>query len=940
MIKYFLTVLLIPILVFSINAQENDTTLLTKDSSIVFLNITEHLNTIYSEIEIVTEKEFDHLYSVNFLSTLRGKMNGVEVQTGTWGNNASSFFFIRGEKNISSSNQPIIVIDGIPITNQISSTFGFDFGNLANDWNLDDIESVSVLKGGQAASLYGNQAGNGAIIIQTKKAKEKGLHIDFNTSFLASQIADFPEFQNSYGQGSYGQFEYFDGLGGGINDGIDYNWGPPLDIGLMITQFDGPAAGYINGEIVTVRGGDVWAREQAILNGFDSYITPTPWVSHPNNMKDYFKTAMTYANNLGISWVNKYGGIRVSYTNVQADNVSPNSSLTKNTITTNLDYTFFDRLNIFGSINNTILEQSNLIIPGDYNDLNPMAIFPWLGRQVDMNSLKDYWQAGQKDIQFFNYNYSFQPNPWSLAYENRHDMNRNNLFSSYGVKLDVLKGFSINYIGGYNNINSELRIDNNIPNYNNSGKETYDEKNIRHNVFYNFDLKIGKNHFINHFAGFYKNIKEHKKYYTNLPFESSIETVISSKNNDKTTGYYGGLSYSCYNILYSQFTLSKDVFNIIENVKTPIYPALSVGLEFSSLLKVPHIISQLNLHGGYSKVGLNNVPINTFYSNNNQFPTTSQNTLGYVIGFIKNRVSVQGNWYSNMTENSPVVVYVSGVTGYLSTYNNIGKVENKGFEFNLAMVPIITKNISWKSEFTYFKNRNKVVDLGNFAAIINSGSWNVNVQSRVGLPVSNLYGSQFLKDEDQIVFSNGLPRQDNNYAVLGDVNPDYIMYFSNNLNIYKFKISLLLNYSKGGVYYSPFFWMSTTAGSSYHTVDRNRGVVGQGVMWDETSNSYVPNNILVNAKDYYNYMADVDEYAIMDATSLSIDEISISYDFRFMEKFNLTCTLFGTNIYTWAKNHDYNQSNIQFNYNQFYRGINDFSLPSTRTYGLKLKLNI
>ena len=419
MSKHILIVLFIIISVFQINAHENDSILSITDSSALFLNNIENINSIYSEIEIVTEKEFEHLYSVNFLSTLKGKMNGVEVQTGTWGNNASSVFFIRGEKSINSSNQPLIVIDGIPITNQISSEYGFDFGNLANDWNIDDIESVSVLKGGQAASLYGNQAGNGAIIIRTKKAKEKGLHIDFNISFVASQIADFPEFQNSYGQGDTSQFEYFDGLGGGINDDVDYNWGPRLDVGLMIPQFDGSATGYINGEIVTVRGGDTWAREQATLNGIDSYITPTPWVSHPDNMKDYFKTAMTYANNIGISWVNKYGGIRVSYTNVQADNVTPNSKLIKNTISTNLSYTFFDRLNIFGTINNTALEQTNLIVPGGRTNLNPMVIFPLLGRQVDMNSLKDYWQAGQEsiqpdtDIEHFNHIYKKVNNPWA-----------------------------------------------------------------------------------------------------------------------------------------------------------------------------------------------------------------------------------------------------------------------------------------------------------------------------------------------------------------------------------------------------------------------------------------------------------------------------------------------------------------------------------------------
>ena len=737
-------------------------------------------------------------------------------------------------------------------------------------------------------------------------------------------------------------------MGGGINDDVDYNWGPPLDIGLMIPQFDGSATGYINGEIVTVRGGDTWAREQATLNGINSYITPTPWVSHPDNMKDYFKTATTYANNIGISWVNKYGGIRVSYTNVQADNVTPNSKLIKNTISTNLNYTFFDRLNIFGTINNTALEQTNLIVPGGYTDLNPMAIFPWLGRQVDMNSLKDYWQAGQENLQFFNNIYSYEENLWSLAFENSHDMTRNNLFSSYGLKLDVYNGLSINYSGGYNNINSELLIDNNIQSYNNEGKETFDEKNIRHNIFFDLDFDIGKNHFINSFAGFYKNKKNNENYYEDIstysvPWggTSNIPTIISNKTTNKTSGYYGGLSYSCFNIFYTRFTLSKDIFNDFENMESPIYPAFSAAVEFQDILKIPHIISKLNFNGGYSKTGLNIIPVNTTYNSGNPFPTISESSFGLVLGLLKNRVVLQTNWNSSKTEKGELKLEITSASGYISTIDYITSVENKGFEFNLALIPLLQKNISWKSEITYFKNKNKVIDLGAFESVVLSGSWNVDIQSRVGLPVSNLYGSQFLRYEDQIIYENGLPVADPEYDILGDVNPDYIMYFSNYLNVYKFKISFLLNYSHGGAYYSPFFRFSTMAGSSYHTINRESGIVGQGVMWDETSNSYVPNDVVVEAEDYYYQMAhDADEYSIMDATSLSIDEISISYDFRIMDKFNLSCTLFGQNIYTWAKNFDYNQSNIQFNNNQFYRGINDFSLPNTRTFGLKLQLKI
>src|ERR1019366_5056667 len=207
----------------------------------------------------------------NLISSMSGKISGLEVsQTGNMG--GSSRIVIRGAGSILGENQPLFILDGIPVSNAGFSTAttvnggGRDYGTGISDLNPDDIATMTVLKGPNAAALYGSRATNGAVVITTKSGRGalEGVHWNFTTRLASETPSVLPKYQNQYGQGFGGAFQYVDGAGGGVNDGADESWGPKLD-GRLIDQFFG--------------------KQQ-------------PWVAHPNNVKDYFQGGGTVSNNL------------------------------------------------------------------------------------------------------------------------------------------------------------------------------------------------------------------------------------------------------------------------------------------------------------------------------------------------------------------------------------------------------------------------------------------------------------------------------------------------------------------------------------------------------------------------------------------------------------------------------------------------------------------
>ncbi len=343
----------------------------------------------------------------NFLDNLSGKVAGVMITSGSTGVGSSSRITIRGESSFTNNN-PLFVVDGILINNATvvnrvnDDANGFqeiDFGNGAMEINPDDVAAVSVLKGPGAAALYGTRAANGVILITTKdgSSRGKGIGVSFNSTFFTERPFQLPRFQNGYGQGNSGAFKYVNGLGGGINDNISYSYGPRLDAGLLIPQYDSPVT-LPDGRVV--RGADT-----QVYSGLP--ITPTPFVSQPDNLKNFYETGHTAINNLAISGSYDKGSYRLSFTDLNSQSTIPGVDLKRKTLAARLQFEPISRLKISSSINyiNSGSENRPATKYGSEN-IN-YALSAWLGRQTNVDPMKQYWQPGLEGIQHFSYNYTF-----------------------------------------------------------------------------------------------------------------------------------------------------------------------------------------------------------------------------------------------------------------------------------------------------------------------------------------------------------------------------------------------------------------------------------------------------------------------------------------------------------------------------------------------------
>ncbi len=284
------------------------------------LGIDRERQSLTSAVTKIDNRKITQVPMSNVVNSLAGQVAGVQATNGSSGVGSSSRIIIRGENSLSGRNQPLFVVDGVPISNELITSNLFndggnihevDFGNGASELSPDDMESVTILKGPGSAALYGTRASNGVVLISTKRGKEKrGIGVSTNSSITMDRVLTLPDHQNKYGGGSNGQYAFQNGIGAGVNDGGLSSYGPLLDQGFNIPQFDSPSTD-VNGNIV--RGGDVIARTRA--DGTYTDITPTPWISRPDNIRNFFETGVTFINNIAVTSNGEDGSARLSYTN-------------------------------------------------------------------------------------------------------------------------------------------------------------------------------------------------------------------------------------------------------------------------------------------------------------------------------------------------------------------------------------------------------------------------------------------------------------------------------------------------------------------------------------------------------------------------------------------------------------------------------------------------
>jgi TonB-linked SusC/RagA family outer membrane protein len=814
----------------------------------------------------------------NLVSQLAGKIAGVTVVNSPSGIGGSARVTIRGERSLNiNANQPLFVIDGMPINNNVVGASGrsnqeADYGNGAGFINPDDVESMTVLKGPSASALYGSRAANGVVVITTKSGKNaKGIGVSINSNSTFEQVLKLPNYQNMYGQGLNGQFGFVNGSGGGLRDGVDENWGPLLD-GRLIAQASSPTS---NG----FRGGDTRVANRGT-------ITPTPFNANPNNIRDFFETGHTLSNNVAVTGSNDKGDFRLSYTNLNQTGIVPNTDLKRNSFNLNAGYNLTERLNVRANasyIKNTSDNRPSL----SYGTENIMYLFNcWFGRQIDMNSLRNYWQPGLEGIQQHNFNYNYHDNPYFNVYENTNGQDMDRIIGNITLSYQLADWLKVQ-VRTQNDFQSEIRERRRAFSTQRFPFGSFRRENVttlerNSDLLFLVDKTMNDNFSFN--ATFGGNQRNNKYDYIDVfASQLTVPGVFSlnnsrvpveyaqNKSDRKINSIFGSAQFTYRNYLSlevtgrndwsSTLTLPNGVVGTAQN--SYFYPSASLSAVLSDMVKLPEFISFLKLRGGWAQVGNDTDPYQfaqpfspaqpwgttpTFVESS-RIPnfglkpeiSTSQE-VGLDLRILKNRIGLDVTYYRSNSRNQIIFLPLTNTTGYTQVVTNAGAILNYGMEVMLNLTPIRRDDLGlrWDMNINYSSNRSKVLELTDGISNYQMASRYVSVEARVGERMGDMYGRgyQLVSSDPKsayydptgkfvgqvVVSSNGRPLADPTLKNLGNYSPDWLAGINNSVTYKGFNLGVLFDHRQGGKLYSHTYVVGREGGQLIETLEgREKG---------------------------------------------------------------------------------------------------------------------
>ncbi|MBT1704615.1 SusC/RagA family TonB-linked outer membrane protein [Chryseosolibacter indicus] len=803
----------------------------------------------------------------NIGNALAGKVAGVTVVGNPAGVGASSRITIRGERSLNiNGNQPLFVVDGVPITNEVFGSSGrnnqeVDYGNGAGLVNPDDVESLTVLKGPAATALYGARGQNGVIIIKTKSGKGTRGEVAFNSTVTFETPLRLPDYQNVYGQGLNGEFEFKDGNGGGVRDGVDESWGPKMD-GQLIRSFDSPTSNGLRGGDVgnlNTQIGPVDLAAQLALRG---EITPTPFVARPDNIKDFFDTGVTYTQNVSVSGSNDHGYVRASYTYLDQKGMVPNTDLKRHTFSLSSGYNLTQRLSFQATANyvkNLSDNRPNL----SYGTENIMYLLNcWFPRNINIASLRNYWQEGREGLNQFNFNYNYHDNPYFNLYENTNGQEIDRLFGNVSATYKFTDWLKIMARVG-TDYSDEFRDRRRAYSTQRYPLGSYREEQIFLQET-NADVLLSAHKEISSDVSLQVSLGANamRRRYNLSDISAPQLTVpgIYSLNNSRVALTYYSYKFerrinSMYafgqvgfrNYLFLELTARNDWSSTLPSDNwSYFYPSASLSLVLSDVVNLQSTpINFAKLRVGYAGVG-NDTDAYQLYStfsaqipvqglpaysesatiaNANLKPEQSRSLeTGLDVRFFDNRIGLDVTYYRNLSENQIIRVPLSNTTGFSSRVINAGLIENKGVEIMLNLVPVKSNSFEWNVDVNFSQNRSRVKELykdpesgQEIKNYVIADSY-VTVEARVGERMGDMYGIGYQRvSQDpaspyydptgqyvgQIVYnSEGKPLPTADKIKLGNYNPDWLAGIYSTFNYRGLTFGFLFDIRHGGKVYS------------------------------------------------------------------------------------------------------------------------------------------
>lgn len=919
------------------------------------LGITREKKALGYAVQEVSGKQLTQARETNLVNALSGRIAGVQVTGSNGAPGASSRMLIRGASSIGSNNQPLFVVDGVPIDNSnIGSGTSVDYGNGAASINPDDIENVSVLKGPSAAALYGSRGANGVVLITLKSGKgSKGIGVAINSNTTFDSPFRQPQWQNEYGQGAKGQFKYVDGRGAGINDGVDESWGPKLD-GRLIEQFDSP-----------------------VVNGVRQ---ATPWIAHPDNVNEFYQTGRTLTNNVSLTGGNEKGDFRLSFTDLNQTGILPNTDYKRRTIAFNAGWNLTDKLSIRAA--------GNYVKDGSDNRTNWGLYFIWFGRQVDMEQLKNYQAPGS--IYQRNWNDNYWTNPYYQlnvsARENTKDRLFGNLSATYRFTpwLSLTARSGTDFYNDRRKTKNAARTSNLFDSYNEDlifVQETNSDflLNATHK-FGEFDVtaNIGGNSRMNYTQRNYTGATE-----LAIPRVWNIgnsrqrpETTNTAYTKKAINSLYASSNIGYRNYLFLDLTVRNDWSSTLPvNNNSYFYPSAALSAVLTDMFNVNSpTLSFAKVRASVARVGNDTDPYNLMqtYSYANAWGSlpslaesnailnaelkpelTDSYEIGAEVKLWHNRVGLDVAYYGKESFNQILSVNVSNATGFSSKWLNAGRIQNKGIEIQLTGSPVKTSSFQWDVALNWARNQNKVVELADGLDTYTLGTVRgMTIEARKGQPYGTFFGQGFLRaPSGEIVYDNsGYPRIDPTRRILGNFTPRWIGGFQNTFTYKNLSLSTLIDAKAGGDIFSQTINIGRYTGVlAETTLGRETGIVGQGVVNTGTAESpvYTPNTKNISSEEWHHkyYLLTNNEETIFDGSYVKLREVRMTYRlpgkvFPRLPFRDITFSAVGRNLallYSKIPHIDpetsyYNDGNLQ--------GIENGQIPTTRSIGFNISFNL
>lgn len=937
----------------------------------------------------------------DLLKSMQGKVAGVDIRSSQGTPGAATRIQLRGNSSFFGDNQPLIIVDGVPYSNNQLTTDnqtvgGSAYGNGLADLDPNDIATLNVLKGSSAAALYGSRASNGVVIITTKTGNaarnKKGLSVNLRSSYSIEQVSNLPKFQNIYGAGV--NFKYQNANG---------SWGPAFNTtpGGGLT-YNAAGLGTPNGSSI-----DSIPTWPDYLNAYpELFGQNVAYVAYPNNVKDLFNDGHVYENSISMSGGDEKSAVALTASNLNQTGYVPNSSYDR----TNIGLGGSTKLKIGLNVRGNLSYEKSKQLGGFFGEnqvsgaASEFARSFFLARNWDMN-LPYQDKAGNNLIPNGGGQYD---NPrWSARYNTATTQDERfvggfhaDFNLSHWIKVDYNIGDNINTVSRREVTEISSRAAQGLGSL---ITDDYRIEEIESNLTLTFSPKISNDFIFKGIIGHNWNQRtETRKQVTgNQYIVRGLHTLANTAqqifNLDlfqrrRLLGVYGDASLSYKNYAFIDVTGRNDWSSTLPvNSRSYFYPSVSGSFVFTDALKLNSPVLTLGkVRAGWAKVGRDADPysledvfilgsnftgqptaaVSAQKNNANLKPEfTREVEVGTQLNFFKDRINLDFTWYHKTSTSLIAPIATPPSSGYAQYYTNYGKISNKGVEIDLNVVPIRSRDFSWEIHGAFTKNNSVVEELisGVQRLLLNGVLANtVNPYFEPGLPFGYLRGTKVVRDSLGNVLINpatGGMIVATEEGYIGNPNPDYKLGITNTFTYKGFQLSVLFDITKGGAVYSETVSSMLGRGVTLDTKDRATTFIIPGVYGDPNTEQpilgngkEIQNHTAITANDLY-FSPDpstgatfgfntASEFEVFDATVYRLREVTLGYDFpkslfKNLPISGLTLTVSGRNLWFLSPNFP-KYTHFDPEVNSFgsttTQGIELSAAPTTRRFGVNLNV--